>query len=121
MNKKSRSKRSLCEKSMKIVANIVKLSSFSIAKISLGTAGPPPRTKNLASFDSDKVVNDPLLPRFPGSRSQEPQCSSKSVSYLIEPIEGNEFVDVICEEKSIDGRASAYITKVHEKNRHDLN
>ncbi|PSS07831.1 Homeobox-leucine zipper protein [Actinidia chinensis var. chinensis] len=48
MNNKGKRNKSLCEKSMKMVTNIVKLSSFSIAKVSLGTSEPSsPATKNL--------------------------------------------------------------------------
>ncbi|TXG50361.1 hypothetical protein EZV62_022885 [Acer yangbiense] len=70
---------------MKMMVNIIKLSSFSIAKMSLGAAGPSPAaTKNLQ-------VNEPLLPQSPGSqKSEKPKNSSKPVSFLMEPTGGSE-------------------------------
>ncbi|KAK9278255.1 hypothetical protein L1049_027819 [Liquidambar formosana] len=81
-NKKARNNnKSLCQKSMKMVTNILKLSSFSIAKMSLGSARPPAATKNLASMKgSIMVASEPLLPQFPLSqRSLEPERSSKPI------------------------------------------
>ncbi|CAK7322921.1 unnamed protein product [Dovyalis caffra] len=122
MSSKHRSNNSLCEKSMKMVVNIIKLSSFSIAKMSLGTPSPPVVTKSLVpGTGSVMVVNEPLLSQIPGSqRSQEPQGSSKPISFVMQPDEGNGSSHVIHKENSvIDGRASDYIRKVHEKNRND--
>ncbi|KAJ4712233.1 Homeobox-leucine zipper protein [Melia azedarach] len=122
MNGKDRNK-SLCQKSMKMVVNIIKLSSFSIANMSLGVAGASAATKNLGPVtDSVMLANEPLLPQFSGSRrSEKPQNSAKPVSYLMEPNRGDESSYVIHDEKSvIDGMASAYIQKVHQKNRIDF-
>ncbi|KAF3972150.1 hypothetical protein CMV_004311 [Castanea mollissima] len=99
MNGKGRSNKSICEKSMKMVVNIIKLSSFCISKMSLGVGG-------------NQVMVDMSTKN---QRSQEPQSRSKKISYLIEPSENDESTYVICEEMNIDGRASAYIRKVHEK------
>lgn len=117
MNSKDRNNKSLRENSVKVVANIVKSSAFSIAKMSLGapaaakTAGP---------------ITDPVTfakePRLSGSqKSEKPQNSSNPVSFLMKPNEGNESSYVVQKDKSvIDGLASAYIRKVHQKNRSDL-
>ncbi|KAK3225792.1 hypothetical protein Dsin_005654 [Dipteronia sinensis] len=115
MNSEDRNK-SLCETSVKMMVNIIKLSTFSIAKMSLGASGPSPATtKNLQ-------VNEPLLPQSPGRRkSEKPKNSSKPVLFLMEPTGGSESSYVVHGEKShIDGKASAYIKKVHQKNLSDL-
>ncbi|KAK2965162.1 hypothetical protein RJ640_005325 [Escallonia rubra] len=105
---------------MMVVTNMVKLSSLSIAKASLGTPGTPQSTKKLASVTgTGTVARNPSLPQFPRTpRSQEPQSSSKPI-YLIQPDEGNVSSYVIDEEKSVDVKASDFIRKVHEKNRYD--
>ncbi|KAI3464021.1 hypothetical protein Pfo_020684 [Paulownia fortunei] len=127
MNRKGKNNKSLCEKSMKMVANFVRLSSFSIDKMSLTTPPPPPpptaagKHQVLGSFNIG--FNDP--PRSVGSlpwrlKSQEPQRSSKAKSYLLEALdEGNTNTFVVSEEESVDGKASEYIRKVHEKNRNN--
>ncbi|KAL9337816.1 hypothetical protein Peur_069585 [Populus x canadensis] len=122
MGSKHGNNNSLCEKSMKMVVNIIKLSSFSIAKMSLGTPSPPVATKSLAHVTGSVVVpKEPLLSQIPGSRrSQEPQGSSNPKSFVMQPDEGNGSSHVIHEDNSvINGRASDYIRKVHEKNRND--
>ncbi|KAK3170482.1 hypothetical protein Dsin_032653 [Dipteronia sinensis] len=67
-------------------------------------------------------VNEPLLPQSPGRRkSEKPKNSSKPVLFLMEPTGGSESSYVVHGEKShIDGKASAYIKKVHQKNLSDL-
>lgn len=120
MNTRDRNNNSLCQKSMKVVANIAKSSAFSIAKMSLGssaaakTAGP--------ITDPVTLANEPLLSQLSGSRrSEKPQNSSNPVSFLMEPSKGNESSYVVHEDKSvIDGMASAYIWKVHQKHRRDF-
>lgn len=53
-------------------------------------------------------------------RSQESQGSSKPISFVMQPDEGNGSTHAIHKENSvIDGRASDYIRKVHEKNHKD--
>ncbi|KAK3031754.1 hypothetical protein RJ639_036634 [Escallonia herrerae] len=105
---------------MMVVTNMVKLSSLSIAKASLGTPGTPQSTKKLASVaGTATVARNSSLPQFPRTpRSQEPQSSSKPI-YLIQPDEGNVSSYIIDEEKSVDVKASDFIRKVHEKNRYD--
>lgn len=95
-----------------MVTNIVKLSSLSIANRSLETSASPPATRRLGT-----TVNNPPRPQFPQSlRSQEP----KLISFLIHPAEGNEALSMIREEETVDGKASDYIRKVHDKNRNVL-
>ncbi|CAN0900726.1 hypothetical protein LINGRAHAP2_LOCUS21006 [Linum grandiflorum] len=127
-SKDVRSSNSLCEKSMKMVVNIIRLSSFSIAKMSLGTAasgsGSPVVNRNLAPMTNSVVAaKEPLLPQIPGSqRSQEPQTRSKHKSFLMEPArkgKGSSSCMVHEESSVIDGMAADYIRKVHEKNRND--
>lgn len=121
-NKGKSNNNSLCEKSIKMVTNMIKLSSFSIAKRSLGTYGPPPVAKSYESMKGGIAVSkNPLLPRYPSQRLQEPLNASKPIGYLIEPGEGNGSLRTICEEQTVDGKASDYIRRVHERNRYDLN
>ncbi|GMP33599.1 hypothetical protein CsSME_00006845 [Camellia sinensis var. sinensis] len=111
-SRRSNNKKSLYEKSMKMVSNILKLSSFSIAKMTLGgtpslkTTPPPPSP----------------LSQLPGTQmAREPSNSSMPVSYVTEPFEGNDgsSLHVIHEENGIDGDASKYIKRVHDKYRYD--
>lgn len=113
MNSKDRNNKSLRENSVKVVANIVKSSAFSIAKMSLGA----PAAAKTAGPNKDPV-NFIIKPSY---RSEKPKSSSNPVSFLMEPNEGNESSYVVHEGKSvIDGMASAYIRKVHQKNHSDL-
>ncbi|KAL5747310.1 hypothetical protein ACOSP7_024307 [Xanthoceras sorbifolium] len=117
MNSEDRNNKSLRENSMKMVVNLIKLSSFSIAKMSL------PATKNLQPVSSSVMdANESLLPQSPGSqKSEKPKVSSKHISFLMEPDGGKKSSYVVHGEKSpIDGKASAYIRKVHQKNLSDL-
>ncbi|PIN22651.1 hypothetical protein CDL12_04635 [Handroanthus impetiginosus] len=128
MNRKGKNNKSLCEKSMEVVINFVKLSSFSIAKMSLRPSSPQsPSTvekhKDSRSFHanfSDSLRSVSSLSS--NLKLQKSQRSSKAISYLLEPFgEGNtnSSTFVVNEEESIDGKASEYIRKVHEKNRHN--
>lgn len=114
-----RNKKSLCETSMEMVANIIKLSSFSIAKKSLGIIEPPSPAKTLQTKpSSDMVVDKPQPLRT--QKSVKPKNSPRP-TYFLEPNGGNESQYIVHEEKSpIDDRASYYIRKVHQKNRRDL-
>ncbi|CAI0399059.1 unnamed protein product [Linum tenue] len=109
---------------MKVVVNIMRLSSLSIAKMSLGTTTTSPVVnRNLAPItESVMGTKEPLLPpQTPAGtrRSQEPW--SKPNSYLMEPAGRGKGAAGTTEGKGsvIDGRASDYIRKVHEKNRND--
>lgn len=116
MKSKKTKDRSLYENSMKVVANLVKMSSFYLAKTSLGTAEKDPvEPRKLQTAKSFVMVaNNPV------SRSQEPVTNSKKVSYLVEPDEGYRSSYDFQEDMNVDGKASDYIRKVHEKNQKDL-
>lgn len=124
MKNKSRSNNSLCEKSMKMVTNVIRLSSFSIARMSLGIAtqpAPEPAGKIPSSYPATFIKGSPTA-QFPESlRSQEPLNIKKPIAYLIEPTESGKSSLYAVNDKSVDGRASDYIRRVHEKNRHDSN
>ncbi|KAK6787702.1 hypothetical protein RDI58_016227 [Solanum bulbocastanum] len=120
MKNKSRSNNSLCEKSMKMVTNVIRLSSFSIARMSLGIATEPaPGGKITASYPATFIKVSPTA-QFPESlRSQEPVNDKKPIAYLIEPTENGKSSLYAVNDETVDGRASDYIRRVHEKNRHD--
>ncbi|KAK8686131.1 hypothetical protein V6N13_125158 [Hibiscus sabdariffa] len=115
-----RNEKSLCKKSMKIVLNIIKLSSFSIAKSSLGMTGYRSMpTKNLTSARDSNVITDDeqLQPQFcRNPRSEKLQSSSKPHSFMMRPDGGNEEK----REGDVDGMFVAYIKKVRAKNRRNF-
>lgn len=115
---KLRGDESLCEKSMKVVTSMVRLSSLSICKVSLGTSKPLPVIRNLASVAAPVVVVEKQpLPQITGNRrSQEPQISGKKRRvFLVEAVAENGCSSIVREDNSIDGKASDYINKVHAK------
>lgn len=115
---RDRSSDSLCERSMKLVTNIIRLSSFSLAKASLGPPSGRPKNHPPSRNGSVNLETEPGLSQFTGSRrSQEAQIDSKTISYLVELGETTGSACMIHEEKNVDGMASAYINKVHNKNR----
>lgn len=100
---KSKSDMSLCEKSMKIVVSVIRLSSFSIAQKSLGattTTGKIRKDQLLSESDysdiSDPIKKEPnplVADEFPAatsrsSRSQQPQ-SRANPTYVIKSSVGN--------------------------------
>ncbi|GMJ04976.1 hypothetical protein HRI_004166800 [Hibiscus trionum] len=110
---------SLCEKSMKVVVNIFKLSSFSIARMSLGETTA---TKSLPSAVTNSVV-DGRPPRSSSRMSEKLQSLSTPYSFVMQPERrGNYEPRVVGEEKrdEEEGKFAAYIRKVHEKNRGNL-
>lgn len=112
MNNKSRSNKSICEKSMKLMTNIVKVSYISIAKFGLKAPGPPHQP--LARATPNPA---PSLVRYPRNylRSNEP-----TVSYLIHPRDTNRLSkNMIQDDESVDTKAWDYIKKVREKNMKD--
>ncbi|KAE8697633.1 Detected protein of unknown function [Hibiscus syriacus] len=117
--------KSLCEKSMKVVVNIIKLSSFSIAKMGLGEAtGHPTAAKSPTSImDSNTFVDGPM-PRAPraSGMSEKLQSRSKPYSFVMHPANGGNESLVVREGKRDDGdgKFAAYIKKVHEKKRSNL-
>lgn len=122
-NVRSNDYQSLCEMSLQVAANMIKLSSFSIAKLSLGIGGTPTSTMYSASLTAPDAVSTDnhlrLHPQFPGgsssSRSQVTESSSKPIIYLIEPNTGAGLSYMVREDTGVDGKASEYIRKVHEQ------
>ncbi|PON34162.1 hypothetical protein PanWU01x14_346560 [Parasponia andersonii] len=119
MKDMERSEESLCEKSMKVVANVIRFSAFSIAKRSLGTTfeSPVAPSGNLQTTRSFLTVpSKPLL------RAQKPQIMSNQ-TYLVKPehkTDNGSSSYVVKEDMNVDGRASDYIRKVRQKNQRDL-
>ncbi|KAF8037203.1 hypothetical protein BT93_B0189 [Corymbia citriodora subsp. variegata] len=120
MNYNKRSNDSLCERSMKMVTNILRLSSLSIASMSLGTTSRPDLARSHSSAkDSSMMAEELAVWQFPGTRrSQEPLSRSKPISYLVELEDGTESAHVLRDDMNVDGMASDYIERVHKKNRH---
>lgn len=118
MNKNaSKNSKSLYGKSMKMVANFVRLSSFSTAKASF-------RAPSLSPPDAGKLhkpVNllDIPPPQHGNLRSHELQRSSNPTKYMIEMVDNINTSSnfIMGEEDNVDGMASDYIRKVHEKNK----
>jgi hypothetical protein len=106
---------SLCEKSIKMAANIIKILSFSVAKMTLGASGHAAAARSFEQplLDSAMVDNKSVPSQIDGSQrsQQQPEAEEENDS-TYEIIE-------IHEEMCVDGRASAYIKKVHEKNRNN--
>ncbi|MED6195130.1 hypothetical protein PIB30_035157 [Stylosanthes scabra] len=93
--KSKSSEKSLCEKSMMVVANVIRLSSFSIAHKTLGVSTNGKNGKGLSSGSDlsdleplhEKEPMVPLRDQFPAAtsrRSQEP-LSRANRTYVIKP------------------------------------
>ncbi|KAE9610044.1 hypothetical protein Lal_00006447 [Lupinus albus] len=125
---KSKNDKSLCEISMEVVANVIRLSTFSIAHRTI--RGATTTGKNEKDHDME-----PLVPhQFPAAckRSQEP-LSHANPTFMIKPARDSgptttqvihkervipkERVHQVIPEKeeSIDGLASEYIHKIRNK------
>ncbi|XAR65428.1 hypothetical protein NMG60_11009557 [Bertholletia excelsa] len=87
---KGNTQKSFCENSMKMAANIVKLSSFSIARLTIGASGPPDVAKKPASSSGP---HNEAVP-------QSPRTDEEDGSLTL-----------------TEGKFWDYIRKVHEKNR----
>ncbi|CAL0325385.1 unnamed protein product [Lupinus luteus] len=124
---KSKNDKSLCEISMEVVANVIRLSTFSIAHRTIGAT-----ITGKAEKDHDK---EPLVPhQFPAAtkRSQEP-LTHANPTFMIKPARGSgpttnqvihkervipkERVHQVMpkKEESVDGLASEYIHKIRNK------
>ncbi|PWA69714.1 hypothetical protein CTI12_AA282300 [Artemisia annua] len=113
MNNKSRSNKSICEKSMNLMTNIMKVSYISMAKIGYRTSAPP---QQMARATHNPA---PSLPRYPKNlRLQKPIDSTQRVSYLINPDHTNRSsLNMIKDDESnIDREASDFIKTVRERN-----
>jgi len=132
---KSKNEESLCEKSMKVVVNVIRLSSFSIAQRTLGVGASTTRKsrkeKDLSDSDySDKEHKKENLvsnKQFPASsrRSQQPQ-SRANPTYVIKSVGSNRSTEYLIhkerlhdvnpkKELCVDGLASDYISKIRNK------
>ncbi|CAK8563101.1 unnamed protein product [Lathyrus sativus] len=128
---KSKSEKSLCEQSMQVVVNILRLSSFSIAQTTLGVSTTRKSGKAKDSFsESDYSDNETKKEKlvsnqqFPAStrRSQEPQ-SRANPTYLIKSVGSNGSTEYMIhkerlkpkKEVCVDGLASDYISKIRNK------
>lgn len=119
MRGNERIEESLCEKSMKVVANVIRLSAFSIAKRSLGSTGSGGPVASSRNFQPATETLNMVAAAKPLLRAQKPQTSSNQ-TYYVEPdgVKGSSYV--VMEDMNVDGRASDYIRKVREKNQKDL-
>lgn len=84
----SRKKKSLCEKSMILVANIIKLSSLSLGNINLGTTRikiqQPPEPAAARAKVTEVDVPGHHSSRSQPKRSQEPENESKPFSLVMQ-------------------------------------
>ncbi|KAL8215959.1 hypothetical protein R6Q57_022796 [Mikania cordata] len=112
-NNQSRSNNSICEISINLITNIVRVSYISAANIGFITQAPSPSlaraTRNPAPSSS---------PQYPRNlRSQEP-----TVSYLMHPSDTNgSNMSMIKDDENVDQKASNFIKKVHARNMKDAN
>nr|DAD31098.1 TPA_asm: hypothetical protein HUJ06_009949 [Nelumbo nucifera] len=106
--KPRRNKYSLWEKSMKMAMNIVRVSSFSLSKASLGAT-----TRAIPANGKTNGINPGSSQR--SSSQQEPERGPTTPPYLM--FEGNGSSLVISKRSNIDDRASDFIQRFHEKNR----
>ncbi|KAF9624701.1 hypothetical protein IFM89_012994 [Coptis chinensis] len=114
---KRNNKKSLCEKTMKIVVNIMKISSLSLAQMSLGSTAAP-QTITYENSSSDAFVEITRITQDSGQlRLQELENSSNLSSLFLNPNEGKASSYVIREVKDVNEAASDYIHKFHDNNR----
>jgi len=122
---KSKNEKSLCEKSMKVVVNIIKLSSFSIAQKTLGATTSTRKAGPESDMDSDEEA--PVPDQLSTSRrSQQPQ-SRANPTYVIKSGGSNGSTEHLIyqervpidvspkKEQCVDGLASDYICKIRTK------
>lgn len=141
---KSRNERSLCEKSMSVMVNVIRLSSFSIAQRTLGVGKAAGNKMNQLNSGSDYSSdmgpeyyqkepaalvnnNNPDHHQFPAAaaagsrRSQQPQ-SRANPTYVIKSVGSNNtdgststaYV-IQKDQQCVDGLASDYINKIRNK------
>lgn len=116
------SETSLCERSMKVVTNIIRNSSFSIAQRTLGLGATGHKGSKEALLEEDMVPEKEPMPMPRGSRrSQEPQ-NRPNPTYVLKP-RGRDDAEadsmshrhVIHREECVDGLASDYIKKIRNQ------
>ncbi|GLU12265.1 hypothetical protein SLE2022_289600 [Rubroshorea leprosula] len=115
-----RDNKSLYEESLKMAVGIIKLSSFSIAKMSLGPSGPPTGTENPAAALDSASDKPPLRQSARSQKSEKLQSSSKPV--LMQPAGGeNEgSISILHMMHESDETFSDYIRRVREKYKNDF-
>ncbi|CAL5198315.1 unnamed protein product [Lathyrus oleraceus] len=131
---KSKSEKSLCEQSMQVVVNILRLSSFSIAQTTLGVSSSRKSGIGKDITESDYSDNETKKEKlvsnqqFPAStrRSQQPQ-SRANPTYLIKSVGSNGSTEYMIHKENrvhdvkskkelcVDGLASDYISKIRNK------
>lgn len=127
---KSKSEMSLCEKSMEVVVNVIRLSTFSIAKRTLGATTRSKSGKDLSGSDFSDMEpekeHQQVPDQFPASkRSQQPQ-SRANPTYVIKSVGSNGSTGYVIHEERVhkvspkkdqcvDGLASDYISKIRNK------
>ncbi|GAB2214177.1 hypothetical protein Droror1_Dr00018517 [Drosera rotundifolia] len=135
-NGKSNERRSLCEESMLVIVNILKLSSLSLARKTLSVATtkdyPTPEHRNFIKKD---VVIPPVRAFSNGRSLQERQQDESkraqypergpNLSYVELPAVGQKEKAssssyVVHEASHADGRFSDYIKRFHQKAEDDL-
>lgn len=109
---KVQEKKSLCEKSMEIVVNIITLSSFSLAAINLGGTNNKNHKSSHSSINVSKVSSFQLQ-KENNKKSQVP--TTKSRFYVHD--QGEKSSRLVHDQ---DGNFSDYINKFHKRNRDDL-
>lgn len=116
---KVQEKKSLCEKSMEIVVNIITLSSFSLAAINLGGTNNKNHKSSHSSINVSKVSSFQLQ-KGNNKKSQVP--TTKSRFYVKERDQGEKSSRLVHEntEQDQDENFSDYINKFHKRNRDDL-
>ena len=113
MINKHSSNKSICENSMNLMTNIMKVSYISIANIGFRTSAP---LQQMARATHNPA---PSLSRYPKNlRLQKPIDSTQRVSYLINPDQTNRSsLNMIKDgESNIDMEASDFIKTVLERN-----
>ncbi|KAL7149040.1 hypothetical protein ABFS83_05G013000 [Erythranthe nasuta] len=114
--------RSFCEKSMEVMVNIIKLSSLSLATLSLGEehnkSGPASAIIRTFSNSSNSQLSK-------SKKSQAPSSESKMQTYLMErdagdpTLSSSKIIDRRNQENHIkndDGSFDDYIERFHKRN-----
>jgi len=122
-NMRSKDRRSLCEESMLVFVNILKLSSLSLAKRALVPRSSDdhdqnPLPKEKTDHDDEGSTTPPFVPVPQPQRSKRSQQQPESkLSYVMLPKE-----DLAAASLStvVDGQFSEYIRRFHEKTNNDI-
>ncbi|KAJ7953709.1 hypothetical protein O6P43_025372 [Quillaja saponaria] len=104
--------KSLCEQSILLVANIIKLSSFTLGGMTLGTNIRRPGMTS-GRDNSSRLV--PKVGRSRSQRSQEPESIRKPRSYLMKPAKNVPPVFNMQQIDDVNATASDYIKRIREK------